>query len=380
MEELGEKRDLSDLRPVESKTKFRIFGIKNGKLAKGAIITVPPEVVSKLSPEQKASLTAAVEAVTETVVDNTKAEKDAEAKKGKGEKKFNKKLLLIIPCIAMVLPMVMKSCDGRLLKSIDDRTTTPTATASESVKEDVTVVTETKQIEATIYQIDYTEEALTALTGNAGQESATRAAQSGDGMFDEGPMYSAEEQFETEEQASGGIEQSIEIREQIALLMEVLTNQDSSQEDIYNAAKRITELMEQIDSKYRTNRSLAEQQAARFEEASIASKDSNTENEIKVVQAILQDYKDQLGLTANNINAMNMIIDLCEQGYEVKIQGIKNLRGDYTITGEAIKKMVVVMQEGNEVKKAWDGFKQCISEKTIENPINEQDDGIENQI
>jgi len=136
MEELGEKRDLSDLRPVESKTKFRIFGIKNGKLAKGAIITVPPEVVSKLSPEQKASLTAAVEAVTETVVDNTKAEKDAEAKKGKGEKKFNKKLLLIIPCIAMVLPMVMKSCDGRLLKSIDDRTTTPTATASESVKEE----------------------------------------------------------------------------------------------------------------------------------------------------------------------------------------------------------------------------------------------------
>ena len=113
---------------------------------------------------------------------------------------------------------------------------------------------------------------------------------------------------------------------------------------------------------YKYNQDLARQQVNKFEEASEAFKDSNTENEMAVINEILKDYKSQLGLTENNLSVMNTIIELCENGYEITLEGVKELDGDWQISGEAVRE-VVEEQEQSGIKNAWKNFKNFITGK-----------------
>ena len=317
-------------REVKSEVKFKVISTKDGKKGEEAIITVPPEVVKNFSKEQRDSLTAMVE---------TNSEKEQEKQEEKGEKNFKRTGFVILP-IVLVVSLLSHSCGN-----------------------DVKIITDTQQIAGIHYENEYIEEYLGAVTNYAGQEQMTRAALEGKNAFDkENSAYSADQQFEAETKSSEGIEESKDIREEIQENLQILTNEKSTQQQIYNAAKKIKELNEKINLEYKYNQDLARQQVNKFEEASEAFKDSKTENEMAVINEILKDYKSQLGLTENNLSVMNTIIELCENGYEITLEGVKELDGDWQISGEAVRE-VVEEQEQSGIKNAWKNFKNFITGK-----------------
>lgn len=273
-----------------------------------------------------------------------------EAKEEGKDKKTKFKAKYLIPILlVLMIPLIARSCGQT------DKT------------QDIQYTLKTVPIDAIVYNIDNPYPEIEALVNSAGQEGMTANLLEGDTF--EGKHYSSNEQFQAESNAVSGVSEFEIMRAEIDSNMKILTAEESTQEQRYEAAKRLLELEQQAESIYKENESVAQEYAQRFKAASEAYRDSNTDKESMAIDIILEHYLSELGLSSANVAQLEEIVSLCEEGYELNISAAEQeLDGDYKITGEAVKE-VVVEQNIEQSKTIWQKFADFVrgrSDKGIE--------------
>ena len=233
------------------------------------------------------------------------------------DKKFQKKAIATgigVGIIIIAIPIFVKGCNCSGIRNPDPEPTSIVETTEEPTIEPTTEpeeieikVREQEPFDLEIYEIQNPYEILEGIVNSAGQEGLTANNIEGD-TFD-GNLYNADEQFGAE-----------------------------------------------IEKIFNENQDFAEEYARRFEEASRAHEDSNTEKEVIAVTGMVENLKSELGLSSYNVSQLSMINQLLEQGYELDITSAeKDLRGTYEISGEAIRE---VMKKVNwkDAKETWSEF------------------------
>jgi len=271
---------------------------------------------------------------------------EKEPKEEKEKSKFNPKYF-----IPILLPVLLLG----LAQSCSKNEKTPV------VEYDVVPV------DAIVYQVDNPYSRVEGLVNSAGQEGLTANLREKDTF--EGEHYSSKEQFAAETKAVSGVVEYEDIKLEVDSNMAILKAEDSSQEQRYEAAKRLLELQQHVESVYKENVTMAREYAQRFKDASEAYRDSNTDKESIAIDIMVEEYLSELGLSSANVAQLQEIVSLMEHGYELTISDVeKELDGDYQITGNAVKK-VIRDQEPGKLKTIWNKFVDFVkgrSDKEIE--------------
>lgn len=264
-------------------------------------------------------------------------EKEEEVKEKKQKPKFNAKYLIpiLIPIIALG---AFKGCTSTK-KYID-----------------------TQPIHAIHYNIPSPDIYEVAAVNMKGQEGMTSNILNKQDAMD-GEDYNAEQQFDDEKRASEEQQLFEQMEKQIDANMEILISKDSTQEEIAKAAKKLLEIDSKLNSIYVEDEAFVEEKADEFENASKRFPDSNTEAEISVVREIVEEYKANLGLTNTNVEMIMQIVQLSNDGYLVNVEGKENQRGDYFITGEAIKEFAK-KSDYNAAREKYKAFDNYVKGKT----------------
>ena len=266
---------------------------------------------------------------------------NANEEKEKGEKgKFKAKYLVPI-LVPLVLIGAIKGCTNSKDVPVD-------------IKTGETIV---QQINGQYYDVESPYIFMEGVTNAAGQEGLT-ANELEDGNTLHGNYYDADEQFKNEEQASMGQDEFSQMEEEVNECMKTLTSSDASQQEKNEAAKKALDINQKIEKIYTDNLSFVEKEAKQFEESSEAFKDSHTDSEIDVIRATIDEYKENLGLTTSNVTMLAQIVELTEDGYSIDVKGESNQRGDYSISGEAIKKVAESVGFDKETEKTYNEFLQ----------------------
>lgn len=318
--------------------------LDNGETTKGNVIEIPDTKtyilggkVITMSPKKEAQALAGENLTRKelkdsivAVVKNNGKEKE---ENGDKEKKINPKKVLALALVPFLLFSLAKGC---------------------SKKENQPII-ETKKIQEIIYQLDNPYPILEGIVNTYGQEGMTANGIEGN-AFD-GEYYSWEEQTEAETRASEGTFEFEEIQQERDKNIEILTSATTSQQEKETASRRLLELAETVKQIFEDNEDFAKDYAERFKQASLAYKDSNTENEIITIDQMVENYMAEMGLSSQNVEAIKEIVDAFEQGYEVEIEGEKQVDGDYLITVEGIRE--VAANEGIN-KSVWQKFKDFL--------------------
>ncbi|MGN1299424.1 MAG: hypothetical protein ACI4UE_05525 [Candidatus Scatovivens sp.] len=215
---------------------------------------------------------------------------------------------------------------------------------------------ETTQVYGTIYQVKNPYTILEGIVNSAGQEGMT--ANAIEGYAFDGKYYSATEQMSAEERSSSGFSQFEQMQQEIDEKLETLTNETTTQTEKEDAARRLLKLSNKAKQLYEGNEDFAKEYSERFKEASKAYEDSNTENEIATVDKMVENYMTELGLSSENVDTIQQIVDAFEQGYELELEGNKEKDGDFVIVGEGVREVAV--EEGVN-KSAWQKFKDFMN-------------------
>ena len=121
--------------------------------------------------------------------------------------------------------------------------------------------------------------------------------------------------------------------------MEILTSSDANQFEKADAAKKALDINKKVQTIYKENLEFVEKQSEDFENSSKSFKDSNTDAEIKVVEATVNEYKNNLYLTDENVANLYQFVELNKEGYTINVGGEIDSRGDYQLTGDAVKEV-----------------------------------------
>ena len=267
-----------------------------------------------------------------------------EKEKEKKTSKFKGKYVVPIVLIGAMLPTMFVSCGEKKPEIRYDEV----------------------PIDTIVYNIDNPHEQLEGIVNSEGQEGLTGNIIDGDTL--EGENYSSEEQYKAEEQASSGVYHFEEMKEEISQKMDILNDENSTQEQKQEAIKRLHQLSQEAERIYRDNEPMAQEYAEKFKEISEKYEDSNTKNETKTVDLMYESYINELGLSEVNSKELAEIVELCEQGYKLEISSEQELDGDYRITGEAVKEIV----ENEDLDKS-----SSIWQKFVNHVRGHSDKGIE---
>lgn len=282
-----------------------------------------------------------------------KSENKTKNKNKNKNKKFKAKYFvpLLIP---VVLAGAIKGCVNNSKDGVEDPNNTPS------------IQTIHKSINGHYYDTDSPYPYTEGLTNAVGQEGMTANAKQGYYIFD-GKYYDANVQFENEERSSSGQEEFSRMEQEIDENMEILTSSDATEKEKYEAAKKVLDINRHIKEIYTDNLEFVEDEAEKFGKLSDTFKDTNTDAEKLVVKATVDKYKENLGLTNENITTMSQIVQLVDEGFSIEIRSEKSKRGDYTITGDAIKE---VAEEVGIDKKVEDTFNLFIGKEQIRDNKN----------
>lgn len=294
-----------------------------------------------------------------------------EEKKSQQEKKKPKfKSKYLIP---IILPLLLVGLG--LCRSCSKEPLPPTP--------DYATVMSVKDIDLDYYGPDNPYVYLESLTNAAGQEGLTANLHEGTSWV--GNNYDCNQQFEDEKASSEGQQNFTQVAQQIDEQMDILLDANASQADKCDAARKLLEINQGLSSIFKDNIELAERKVAEFKSSSEAFEDLNTANEVAVIQQTLELYKDCAELCEENIVTMQQILTLDRDGYEIDIGGKENSRGDYKITGEAKKEVVVTSSEigeateGVSAKSQLEAENELINaqEKAIEGSLNKEDNSYD---
>ena len=213
-----------------------------------------------------------------------------------------------------------------------------------------------EQIDFQYNDIDSPHIFMEAVTNAKGQEGMTAEKLNNDENMFEGKYYNSDQQFEDEKRASTGQEDFEKMEVELDECFEVLSNPQSTQEEKAEAAKNALNINMQIEKIYEDNLEFIENGGKSFEDSSNEFKDSNTEAEIKVIRATIDEYKENHALTTENVNNLAQIVMLTEEGYDIDVSMIENTRGDYSISGEAVKFIAEEVGLDKEAQEVYNNF------------------------
>lgn len=270
-----------------------------------------------------------------------------EPTKEKKISKFNPKYLLPVALLAL-LPLLINSCN-----SFTNR--------GPEIEYDIV------PLDTIVYNVDNPGTLTYNIRQVLGQEGMTANGIEGDSSF-KGNYYDWEEQAEVEKETSAESILIEDVKEQIETNMQIFIDENATQEQRYQAAKKLLELHTIIEQKFIENQPEVEKYAEETVDALEAYPDENTESEKKVVEHNLEEYMQELGLSGFNVDEISQIVELMEAGYEITIESEKELDGDYQITGEAVK-TIIKDREPSKLQSAWN--------KLVNFVRGEQDKGIE---
>lgn len=279
-------------------------------------------------------------------IEPTTEEKKEEEKEEKKVSKFKPKYLIPI-LIPVILALLAQSCH-----SFGNRK--PTV-------EEIHV-----PIDAIVYNVDNPGELTYNIRQELGQEGMT--ANGIEGSSFRGEYYDWEEQAEVEKETSDETILIEDVKKQIETNMQIFIDENATQEQRYQAAKKLLELHTVIEQKFIENQAEVEQYSQETIDALEAYPDENTEAEKKVVEYNIEEYMQELGLAEFNVDEISQIVALMEAGYEITIESEKELDGDYQITGDAVK-TIVKDREPGKLQSAWN--------KLVKFVRGEQEKGIE---
>jgi len=270
------------------------------------------------------------------------AEKEEE--KQQGEKSKFKAKFLIPVLLPLALVAGIKGCQ----KQVDNP-------GDVYIKPTEAVVLDVKDIGGVVYAPESPYTDMEAVVNARGQEGMTTNILNGEHAM-HGKNYDSNEQFENEERASEGQEEFEQMEEILKQNMATLINPDASQVEKREAARSALEINQKIEAIYTGNLEFIEAQGSSFEESSRAFEDSNTEAEIKVIRATIDEYKENKGLTALNVETLGQIVVLADNGYSIEITGEEVARGDYTISGQAVKEVAEEVGIDREAEETFNSF------------------------
>lgn len=289
----------------------------------------------KLSPEQiKERLIAAIRENGEDIIEESPTgpttEDIKEEKEEKKIAKFNPKYLIPI-LIPIILALLANSCN-----IFSDK--------------DPVIEYDVIPLDAIVYNVDNPGTLTYNIRQVLGQEGMTANGIEGNSF--KGKYYDWEEQAEVEKETTAESIQIEDVKDQIEVNMQMFVDENSTQEQRYQAAKKLLELHTVIEQKFIENQSDVEQYSQETIDALEAFPDENTEVEKKVVEHNIKEYMQELGLSEFNVDEISQIVALMEAGYEITIEAEKELDGDYQITGEAVK-AIVKDREPSKLQSAW---------------------------
>lgn len=268
-------------------------------------------------------------------------EVNAKEEKSKDKKtKFKAKYL-----IPVVLPLLLIGA----VKGCQSDNPTPVQTPQKLIE----------QVDIQHYDIDSPYVFMEGTTNAKGQEGMT-AKNLSDENDSSDKYYDEDKQFKDEERASSGQETFEHMETELDESMNILKDPQATPKQKAEAAKKALEIDMQIEQIYKDNLEFIESNAESFEESSKEFEDSNTEAEIKVIRETVDEYKENLGLTTENVTNMAQIVSLINEGYDIDVDMLENTRGDYTISGEAVK---VIAEEVGLEKEAEDTYNKFINTK-----------------
>ena len=247
----------------------------------------------------------------------------AKEEKGKHTKKFSPKALVPI-LLPLVLIGAVKGCTSENVKNAKMEVQTPKKIV--------------QQINSEIYNVDSPYISMEGLVNAKGQEGMTANAIDGEKVLD-GKYYNCDKQYSLETQASSGQVEFEKMQDEMNKNMEILTSSDANQFEKADAAKKALDINKKVQTIYKENLEFVEKQSEDFENSSKAFKDSNTDAEIKVVEATVNEYKNNLYLTDENVANLYQFVELNKEGYTINVGGEIDSRGDYQLTGDAVKEV-----------------------------------------
>lgn len=310
----------------------------------GKVITMSPRKEAEAIAGENISKEELKSRIIAGVKQNGEEKKEKQTNK---EKKFDAKRLVPIVIVPLLLLSLAKGCS----------------------KEVEQPIFESIPINEIVYQVDNPYPILEGIVNSYGQEGMTANAMEGNAF--KGDHYISGQQADAEQRASEGTLGFEQMQDEIDKNLEILTNSNTTQEEKETAAKRLLELSENARQEFLDNEEFAKTYAEKFEEASLAYKDSNTENEIITVDQMVENYMSELGLSSLNVEAIQNIVDAFEEGYELDLEGKELADGDFVITGDGIRE--VAEKEGVN-QSAWQKFKNFLKgdkEKTTNKDTNE---------
>lgn len=310
----------------------------------GKVITMSPRKEAEAIAGENISKEELKARIIAGVKQNGEEKKEKQTNK---EKKFDAKRLVPIVVVPLLLLSLARGCS----------------------KEVEQPIFESIPINEIVYQVDNPYPILEGIVNSYGQEGMTANAMEGNAF--RGDHYISGQQADAEQRASEGTLGFEQMQDEIDKNLEILTNANTTQEEKETAAKRLLELSENARQEFLDNEEFAKTYAEKFEEASLAYKDSNTENEIITVDQMVENYMSELGLSSLNVEAIQNIVDAFEEGYELDLEGKELADGDFVITGDGIRE--VAEKEGVN-QSAWQKFKNFLKgdkEKTTNKDTNE---------
>lgn len=296
----------------------------------GKVITMSPRKEAEAIAGEKISKEELKARIVAGVKQNGEEKKEKQENK---EKKFDAKRLIPIVIVPLLLLSLAKGCT----KDVEQP------------------IFETIPINEIVYKVDNPYPILEGIVNSYGQEGMTANAMEGNAF--NGNHYTSAKQAEAEEKASAGTLGFEQMQGEIDENLEILTNANTTQEEKETAAKRLLELSGNARQEFLDNEEFAKTYAEKFEAASLAYKDSNSENEIITVNQMVENFMSELGLSSLNVEAIQNIVDAFEQGYELELGGKELADGDFIITGEGIRE--VAKNEGVN-KSVWQKFKNFL--------------------
>lgn len=310
----------------------------------GKVITMSPRKEAEAIAGENISKEELKARIIAGVKQNGEEKKEKQTNK---EKKFDAKRLVPIVIVPLLLLSLARGCS----------------------KEVEQPIFESIPINEIVYQVDNPYPILEGIVNSYGQEGMTANAMEGNAF--KGDHYISGQQADAEQRASEGTLGFEQMQDEIDKNLEILTNANTTQEEKETAAKRLLELSENARQEFLDNEEFAKTYAEKFEEASLAYKDSNSENEIITVDQMVENYMSELGLSSLNVEAIQNIVDAFEEGYELDLEGKELADGDFVITGDGIRE--VAEKEGVN-QSAWQKFKNFLKgdkEKTTNKDTNE---------
>lgn len=276
--------------------------------------------VEKISVETK-------DMVVDQIVKNGEQQEQKEKEEGK-KKHFNPKFLALL-LVPLLLLGIIKSCSNA--KDIDLQETDP-----------IKIV---EKLDIDLYNMDNPSKTMHGVVEALGQEKLTNH------WVDEKNAYNWREQAEGEEQSTIGSEHFEDLKTLAEQQIDIITATDSTQEQIVEAAEKLKTVYQEMSQIYDAGGELVEEWVKEFQESLDVYPDSNTEKEKYVSNLAKEEYFANLGLSQDNLEAIQLILGLNELGYDIDVTAVReNARGDYNISIDAIKE--VIGEEDVKLSKA----------------------------